>query len=66
VSVVEPGRVDTELFDQREGLAEGFTAVFGPIEYLHAEDVAEAIGSVVTNPRRVAVNEIVIRPTEQA
>lgn len=66
VSVVEPGRVDTELFDQREGLAEGFTAVFGQIEYLHAEDVAEAIGSVVTNPRRVAVNEIVIRPTEQA
>ena len=27
VSVIEPGRVDTELFDHHEGEAEGFTAV---------------------------------------
>jgi NADP-dependent 3-hydroxy acid dehydrogenase YdfG len=66
VSVVEPGRVDTELFDHREGLAEGFTAVFGQIEYLSAEDVANAVRYIVVSPRRVAVNEIVIRPTEQA
>ncbi len=66
VSVVEPGRVDTELFDHREGSAEGFTAMFGQIKYLQAEDIAEAVGYIVTNPRYVAVNEIVIRPTEQA
>jgi NADP-dependent 3-hydroxy acid dehydrogenase YdfG len=65
VSVVEPGRVDTELFDHREGSSEGFTAMFGQIEYLLAEDVADAVRYIVTSPRRVAVNEIVIRPTEQ-
>jgi len=66
VSVIEPGRVDTELFDHREGSAEGFTEMFGEIEYLKAEDIAEAVGYIVTNPRHIAINEIVIRPSEQA
>ncbi|GAA2246150.1 SDR family NAD(P)-dependent oxidoreductase [Promicromonospora sukumoe] len=65
-SVVEPGRVETELFDHHEGEAEGFTAMFGQIEYLQPENIAEAVAYIVTNPRHVAVNEIVIRPTEQA
>lgn len=66
ISVVEPGRVDTELFDHREGSAEGFTAMFGQIDYLQPDDIAEAVSYIVTNPRHVAINEIVIRPTEQA
>lgn len=66
VSVIEPGRVDTELFDHRKGAAEDFTAMFGRIEYLEPEDVADAVAYVVTNPRHIAVNEIVIRPTQQA
>ncbi|BEH03640.1 MAG: SDR family NAD(P)-dependent oxidoreductase [Propionibacterium sp.] len=66
VSVIEPGRVDTELFDHHEGEAEGFTAMFGQIQYLKPEDIADAVGYIVQNPRYVAVNEIVIRPTEQA
>jgi NADP-dependent 3-hydroxy acid dehydrogenase YdfG len=39
--------------------------MFGEVERLHAEDIAEAVSFIVTNPRRVAVNEIVIRPTDQ-
>jgi len=35
------------------------------IEKLEAEDIADAIAYIVTRPRRVAVNEILIRPTEQ-
>ncbi|KFI81922.1 SDR family NAD(P)-dependent oxidoreductase [Bifidobacterium psychraerophilum] len=65
VSVVEPGRVDTELFDHREGSAEDFEAMFGKIEPLRASDIAEAVATIVTSPRRSAINEIVIRPTEQ-
>ncbi|MEU0497935.1 hypothetical protein [Mycobacterium sp. NPDC006124] len=38
----------------------------GEIDYLQPEDVAAAVIYIVTNPRHVAVNEIVIRPTEQA
>ncbi len=65
VSVVEPGRVDTELFDHRDGSAEDFAAMFGQIEPLRAADIAEAVAYIVTSPRRTAINEIVIRPTEQ-
>jgi NADP-dependent 3-hydroxy acid dehydrogenase YdfG len=63
-SVVEPGATATELWAQ-EGQWEGFTAMFGDVERLHAEDIAEAVSFIVTNPRRVAVNEIVVRPTDQ-
>jgi len=35
------------------------------LERLEAPDIAEAIGYMVTRPRRMAVNEIRIRPTEQ-
>jgi NADP-dependent 3-hydroxy acid dehydrogenase YdfG len=32
---------------------------------LHAEDVARAIAYVVTQPSHVAVNEVLVRPTDQ-
>jgi NADP-dependent 3-hydroxy acid dehydrogenase YdfG len=35
------------------------------IEPMRADDVADAIAYIVTRPRHVAVNEILIRPTEQ-
>ncbi len=65
-SVVEPGRTTSELFDQKAGQEQGFTAMFGEVEALHAEDIAEAVAFIVSNPRRVAINEIVVRPTDQA
>jgi len=65
-SVVEPGATVSELFEQKDGQWEGYTAMFGEVERLHAEDIAEAVAFIVTNPRRVAVNEILIRPTDQA
>ena len=35
------------------------------MERLEAEDIADAIGYMVTRPRHVAINEILIRPTDQ-
>ena len=32
---------------------------------MRAEDIADAITCIVTRPRHVAVNEVLIRPTEQ-
>ena len=32
---------------------------------LTAEDIADAIAYVVTRPRHVAINEVLVRPTEQ-
>lgn len=63
-SVIEPGATTSELWN-KEGQWEGFTAMFGEVERLHAEDIAEAVAFIVTNPRRVAINEIVVRPTDQ-
>ena len=66
IAVVEPGVVETELFGhQRPETQERYERMFEAVERLHAGDIAEAIEYIVTRPRRVAVNEILVRPTEQ-
>jgi NADP-dependent 3-hydroxy acid dehydrogenase YdfG len=66
VSLVEPGAVDTELTDHiREEIREQVRGRFADMESLEAGDIADAIAYIVTRPRRMAVNEILIRPTEQ-
>jgi NADP-dependent 3-hydroxy acid dehydrogenase YdfG len=65
-SVIEPGAVDTELFGHLEPTTrEQYEKMFQGVEKLHAEDIAEAVAYIVESPRRVAVNEIVVRPTDQ-
>ena len=66
VAAVEPGVVRTELTDHiRDGVREAARERLGSIERLEPEDIADAIAYIVTRPRRVGVNEVVIRPTEQ-
>jgi NADP-dependent 3-hydroxy acid dehydrogenase YdfG len=66
VSLVEPGAVDTELPDHiRPEIRDRMMGRFADVEKLEASDIAEAIAYIVTRPRRVAVNEVLIRPTEQ-
>jgi NADP-dependent 3-hydroxy acid dehydrogenase YdfG len=64
VSLVEPGATASELLDHNR--AEIIEAVRGQNAIrMNAEDIADAISYIVTRPRHVAVNEILIRPTEQ-
>jgi NADP-dependent 3-hydroxy acid dehydrogenase YdfG len=66
VSLVEPGAVATELAGHnRPEIQEVMAKRFGSIERMHADDIADAIAYIVTRPRRVAINEVLIRPTEQ-
>jgi NADP-dependent 3-hydroxy acid dehydrogenase YdfG len=66
VSLIEPGAVSTELASHnRPEVLEQIGRRFADIERLHAEDIADAITYVVTRPRHVAINEVLIRPTEQ-
>ncbi len=65
VSVVEPGVVRTELLDHVRPEIREATRHLSGIEMLQAEDIADAIAYVVTRPRRVAINELLVRPTEQ-
>jgi NADP-dependent 3-hydroxy acid dehydrogenase YdfG len=64
VSLVEPGATATELASHnRPEILESIRSQFG--QRMQAEDIADAIGYVVTRARHVAVNEMLIRPTEQ-
>jgi NADP-dependent 3-hydroxy acid dehydrogenase YdfG len=66
VSLVEPGAVATELSSHnRPEVLEELKGRFGEIERLEADDIADTISYIVTRPRRMAINEILVRPTEQ-
>jgi NADP-dependent 3-hydroxy acid dehydrogenase YdfG len=66
VSLVEPGAVATELSSHnRPEVRAQIGRIFEGVERLEATDIADAITYIVTRPRRVAVNELLVRPTEQ-
>lgn len=66
VTIIEPGATGTELaFQNRPEILEEMAKTFGGTEIMQATDIAESIRYAVTQPRRVAVNEILVRPTEQ-
>jgi NADP-dependent 3-hydroxy acid dehydrogenase YdfG len=66
ISLVEPGAVATELTDHlRPEIQEQTKQRFANVERLEADDIADAITFIVTRPRRVAINELLVRPTEQ-
>jgi NADP-dependent 3-hydroxy acid dehydrogenase YdfG len=66
VSIIEPGATATELASHnRPVILEEMAKNFGGIALMASVDIADAIVYVVTRPRHVAVNEMLIRPTEQ-
>jgi NADP-dependent 3-hydroxy acid dehydrogenase YdfG len=66
IAVIEPGIVATELQSHvREAVRQQSLQRFAGVEQLTADDIADAIQYIVTRPRRVAINELLIRPTEQ-
>jgi NADP-dependent 3-hydroxy acid dehydrogenase YdfG len=66
VSLVEPGAVVTELLEHvREEVRSSAQKRFEGVERLEAEDIADAIAYIVTRRRRIAINELLVRPTEQ-
>ena len=68
VGLIEPGAVDTELASHNTDpeVVAGMRQRFGSLERLSSEDIAEAVLFMVTRPRRIAINEMLVRPTEQA
>ena len=63
-SLIEPGATESELVTHvRKEVRNQLPAASGDI--LHAADIADAILYIVTRPRHVAINEILVRPTEQ-
>jgi NADP-dependent 3-hydroxy acid dehydrogenase YdfG len=68
VTVIEPGFVETELQGHNENpmvkaAIEKMSEQIG--ELLQAEDIARAILYALSQPQRVSVNEVLVRPTGQ-
>jgi NADP-dependent 3-hydroxy acid dehydrogenase YdfG len=67
VTVIEPGAVATELTDHiTHADTKRATEAFVKDLAIRPEDIAEIIAFVLSRPRRVALNEILVRPTAQA
>ena len=66
VSLVEPGAVHTELQSHnRPEILADMRKRFEGLEMLQASDIAETVAFIVTRPRHVAINELLVRPTGQ-
>jgi NADP-dependent 3-hydroxy acid dehydrogenase YdfG len=66
VTLVEPGVVATELPDHttHADTRQGVQQLYDKAE-VTAEDVAEIIAFILSRPRRLAINEILLRPAGQ-
>jgi NADP-dependent 3-hydroxy acid dehydrogenase YdfG len=67
ISLVEPGAVATELsshITQAEA-REASRQMAASMRTLQSDDIARAIVYVVTQPPHVAINEVLVRPTDQ-
>jgi NADP-dependent 3-hydroxy acid dehydrogenase YdfG len=65
ISLVEPGAVATELASHNRPEIREMMAARDDFQRMAADDIADAIAYIVTRPWRVAINEMLIRPTEQ-
>ncbi len=67
ITLIEPGAVQTELNDHITDAAaqKASKDTYDSMDSLQAEDIAAAIMYAVTQPDRVAVNEILVRTTDQ-
>lgn len=66
VTVIEPGAVATELTDHiTDADTRHATKQFVSELAITAQDIAEVIAFAVSRPRRMTLNEILVRPTAQ-
>lgn len=67
VSQIDPGMVETDFSLVRfGGDAERAAAVYKGVHPLTAEDIAECVAFVATRPSHVDIDQMVIRPRDQA
>jgi NADP-dependent 3-hydroxy acid dehydrogenase YdfG len=65
VSLVEPGATATELVSHNRPEIQEVLSGQLSAQKMQSEDIADAIAYIVTRPAHMAVNEMLIRPTEQ-
>ena len=66
VTLIEPGAVATELVEQnRPEIRQVIASVLAEVEPLRSEDIANAILYAISQPPNVAINEVLVRPSQQ-
>jgi NADP-dependent 3-hydroxy acid dehydrogenase YdfG len=67
IGLVEPGAVDTELTDHitQPDAKAASVQMYSSMRSLEPADIARAVLYLVTQPPHVAVNEVLVRPTDQ-
>ena len=67
VSEIDPGMVETEFSLVRfDGDADRAAAVYQGVTPLTADDIAEIVVFVATRPSHVDIDQVVVRPRDQA
>jgi len=68
VTCVQPGAVETELYDQISDPAarQQMEELKTQMEFLKAEDIAETVLFALQSPRHVDIAEVFVMPTQQA
>lgn len=64
-SAVEPGFVDTELGSFQDATQVFYDHMASEQDILRPDDIASVIEYIITRPARVALNEILVRPSHQ-
>jgi NADP-dependent 3-hydroxy acid dehydrogenase YdfG len=67
IGLVEPGAVQTELQSHitHPGAKAASEQMFATMRVLEADDIARAVLYMVSQPPHVAINEMLVRPTDQ-
>ena len=66
ISSISPGFVETEFAEKYSGSREQAQQVYSQFPVLQPQDIANAIGYVLSQPDHVQVHDILLRPTQQS
>ncbi|MNY40718.1 Serine 3-dehydrogenase [compost metagenome] len=67
VTGINPGMVETEFSEVRfKGDIERAKNVYNGVDALTGKDIAETISFVISRPKHVNINDLIIMPTAQA
>ena len=66
ITAVSPGIVETEFAEKYHQSAEKAKATYSQFPVLQADDIANAVAYALSQPAHVEVNDILVRPTQQA
>ncbi|ESA37225.1 short-chain dehydrogenase [Leptolyngbya sp. Heron Island J] len=66
ISSISPGFVETEFAEKYSGSREQAQQIYGQFPVLQPQDIANAVGYVLSQPDYVQVHDILLRPTQQS